>query len=315
MSLFLYQLCLVIFLLQGVSIPFLIVASGLLWWRHSRRLEALGKELEGARREGIKEDKLFERALEELPELRPLKCRNCGAGLLLRKTETLCPHCDTRGELPGDYAAAVSLKTRIAGLLKSASRHWRAASILTSRPVHWLFLLLIFVEPFVLFPAVLIGSNTYPDTWMDKTFEAMGERVTFLLMLAAFFGFIVWMILFIFLAGLGKSLRAKLPVVPVFEGETRGREAAACRTCGGPVEYGAGDFACVCDFCNVLNFRVRFVSRERARAEARETQTKSALFGAMEILEDFVGTFFFVAAILAVASVLLSLYYAVKNLL
>jgi hypothetical protein len=56
-------------------------------------------------------------------------------------------------------------------------------------------------------------------------------------------------------------------------------------------------------------------SIKRARSEEQKTRTKSLLFGAMEILEDFGGTFFFVSAILVGASMLLTIFYAVKNLL
>jgi hypothetical protein len=166
----------------------------------------------------------------------------------------------------------------------------------------------------VLFPVVLIGSNLYPEAWVDRVFGALGETVGFLVMLSAFLGFIVWMIVFIMLANLSKTLRAKLPVVPVLGGRARGREASSCQACGGGVEYDAGDFACLCGYCNVENFRVRFARRERAHAEEELTLTKAALFGAVEIIEDYVGSAFFLLAILASACVLLSLFYALKNL-
>ena len=208
----------------------------------------------------------------------------------------------------------MTLKSEVKGLLKSALRHWRVANLLTNRLVGWLFFLLIFIEPLVLFPAVIIGSNLFPGTWFDRAFEALGERTTFPVMLSAFFGFIVWMVVFIFLTTLSKSLRVELPVVPVFDGGARGRETASCQACGGGVEYDAGDFACLCDYCNVENFRARFARRERARSEELRTRTKSALFGAMEIVEDFVGTFFFVSTILVGASLLLTIFYVIKNL-
>ncbi len=307
-----YQVCLVIFLLQGISIPFLLIISGVLWWKQSQRIESLKKELELTRRKEIKSDQIFESILNGLPKLRPLNCGNCGGSVLLRETETLCPYCQARGDLPEDYAAAVSLKSQVKSLLKSAVRHWRVANVLTYPPVRWIFFLLIFIEPLVLFPTVVIGSNVFPNTWIDKTFEALGETTSFLIMLSAFFGFIIWMFLFIFLTNLSNSLRKELPVVPVFASEIRGRETASCQACGGGIEYDAGDFACLCSYCNVENFRVRFVRRERAHAEKQKTRTKSVLFGAMEILEDFVGTFFFVSVILVVASII---YYAIENLL
>jgi Zn finger protein HypA/HybF involved in hydrogenase expression len=310
-----YHVCLVIFLLQGISTPFLLVISGVLWWKQSQQLESLKKELEISRREKIKPDKIFELVLSKLPKLRPLNCINCGAGVLLQETQTFCPHCRSRGNLPEDYVAAVSLKWQVKNLFKSAVRHWRVANVITYPLVGWIFFLLIFIEPLVLFPTVLIGSNVFPDTWIDSAFSALGETTTFLIMLFAFFGFIIWMIVFIFLTTLSKNLRKKLPVIPVFEGELRGSETASCQACGGGIEYGAGDFVCICSYCNVENFRVRFVGSERAQAEKQKTQTKSVLFGAMEILEDFAGTFFFVSTILVGASILLTLFYAIKYLL
>jgi Zn finger protein HypA/HybF involved in hydrogenase expression len=310
-----YQVCLVIFLLQGFSIPILPIISGVLWLRRSRQLESLEKELNLTRQKNIKSDKTFELILNGLPKLRPLNCEHCGGSVLLQESTTLCPYCQTRGELPEDYAAAITLKSEVKSLLKSAVKYWRVANVLTNPLASWVFFLLIFIEPLVLFPAVIIGSNLFPDTRFDRAFAAFGETTSFLLMLSAFFGFIIWMIVFIFLAKLSKSLRLKLPVVPVFEGETGGRETASCQACGGGIEYDAGAFACLCGYCNVENFRVRFVRRERARSEEQKTRTEPVLFGAMEILEDFVGTFFFVSVILVGASMLLTIFYAVKNLL
>ena len=310
-----YQFCVVVFLLQGVATPFLLLGLGLVWRRQSRRLEALRRELESARGPDVKAERLFELALKRLPKLRPLKCANCAGGVLLREGETLCAYCGARGELPADYGAARSLKSQLRSLLRSAVRHWRVANVLTHPAARWGFFLLIFAEPLVLFPSVLVGSNLYPDAWVDRAFAALGETAGFVVMLAAFLGFIVWMVVFIMLSNLSRTLRAKLPAAPAFGGETRGREAAACQTCGGAVEYDANAFACLCDYCHVTNYRARFARRERARGERQAAETKSALFGAMDIIEDFVGSAFFLLLILAGAAVLLSLFYAVKNLL
>lgn len=310
---YLYQLCVVIFLLQGVSTPFVLAALGLLTWRQSRRLEALEKMLKRARRDEVKSGDAFERILAGLPKLKPLKCDECAGSVLLRADATLCTYCGTSGDLPEDYAAAVSLKSRLRRLLRSARAHWRVARILTHPVIRWVFILLIFAEPFVLFPAVVIGSSVYRDAWVDRAFGALGESVGFVVMLSAFLGFIVWMVVFILLSGLSKSLRKQLPAVPVFAPETRGRETARCQTCGGGIEYGAGDFACLCDYCNVVNLRVSFARRERAVAGGQLEQTKSLLFDAMRINDEYVGTAFFTLAILVGACLLLTLFYAIKN--
>jgi Zn finger protein HypA/HybF involved in hydrogenase expression len=308
-----YQLCVAVFLVQGVSIPLLLFLSGWLWWRQSRGVESLRAELKARAPKGVKPGDISELILKSLPVLKPLHCANCGGNVLLRETETLCPYCGARAPAPADYAAANSLRSEIKKLYASAVRHWRAANVLTFRPARWLFVLMIFAEPFVIFPAVLIGSNLFADTWADRGLKSMGETASFFVMLAAFLGFVVWMVVFICLATLAKSLRKNLPVVPVFEERVRRSETASCQSCGGAIEYDAGAFACACAYCNVENFRVQFARRERARSERQKTQTKSVLFGAAEIIEDLVGTFFFVLLFLTIASVLLVIVYAIRN--
>ena len=315
MFLYFYQIGLVVFLLQGVLTPLLVIAAGFVWQRQNRHLSAFELELREAKAMGRAAGRL-ESIIDRLPKLKPLNCSSCGAGMLLHADETLCSHCGVKGPLPDDYAAAVTLRPLVAGLVRSALRHWRLANFLTHPIVRSSFFLLIFFEPLVLFPVVLIGSNIYPDTWFDRAFTALGESGTFLIVLSAFFGFIIWMVVFIFLSTLSKSLRKDLPLKPKFEtDEISARETGNCQACGGGIEYAGGDFACLCAYCSVENFRVQFVSSERAASESRRSKTRSLLFGAMAIVEDFAGTFFFVLTILVGASVLLSLFYAVKNIL
>jgi Zn finger protein HypA/HybF involved in hydrogenase expression len=308
-----YQICIAVFLVQGVSIPFLLILSGWLWWRQNRVLESLSAKLKARAPKTVKPRDISELILKGLPVLKPLNCANCGGAVLLREAETFCPYCETRAPAPEDYAATTALRSEVRKLYASAVRHWRVANVLTFRPARWLFVSMIFAEPFIIFPAVLIGSNTFTDTWADRTLQSLGETASFFVMLAAFLGFVVWMVVFIFLAVLAKSLHKGLPVVPVFEERVRRFETASCQTCGGAIEYDAGAFACVCAYCNVENFRVRFTRRERAVSEKQKTQTKSVLFGAMEIIEEFVGTFFFVLLLLTIASVILVIVYAIKN--
>ena len=309
-----YQICLVIFLGQSVFLPLLIVWAGWLWSKQNRRLEALKKELGHERRLEKDAGKTIDGILAQLPQLQPLNCAACGAALLLQESETRCPNCEARGPLPSDYAAALSLKPQLTHLTRTALRYWHAANSLTWPPVAWLFFLLIFAEPLIIFPTVIIGSNLYPDTWFDQAFKAAGENLTFLIMLPAFFGFIIWMIVFIFLNSLSKSLRQKLPVMPRVAGNSQARQTANCQSCGGGIEYEARSFACICDYCRVENFRIQFARRERRQTEKQSTRTKSLLFAAMEIVDDFTGTFFLVMAILVGAAVLLTAFYTIKNL-
>ncbi len=310
-----YQLCATVFMLQGISLPLLVIISGILAWKQNHKLERLKRELHIERGKKLTASEISELMLKSLPQLKPLNCVNCGAGILLKERETLCTRCETRGELPQDYAQAAALKWEVRRLFRSAVRHWRIANILTRPAVGWLFFLMIFAEPLVIFPVTLIGSNMFPDTWIDRTLKAFGEDLSFLIMLFAFFGFVIWMIVFIFLNGLSKSLRRKLPVVPFLEPESSGREIAECQACGGGIEYDSKAFVTLCSYCNVENYRAQFVRRARVQGEKQQTETKSVLFGAMEILDDFVGTFFIVTLLLVGSAMLLGIIYAVKNLL
>jgi hypothetical protein len=313
MLFYLYLVCLSIFFLQGIALPFLVIGAGLLWWRHARELDRLEKGLAASRRKRGASAEDLPSVLAALPKLRPLTCDRCGGNVLLRAADTECAHCRTRGDLPEDYAAANALRRRLKRLLTRAIRHWRVANVLTHPLVGGAFFLLIFAEPLVLFPAVLVGSGAFPDTWMDRTLESLGATAGMFVAVPAFLGVIVWMVVFISLAALSKSLRRQLPVRPVLRGATRRREAASCQACGGGVEYDPDAFACLCGYCNVENFRVRFARRERTRSEARTAEAGFMLFGAMEIIDDFVGTFFFTALILVGASVVLVVIQAIAK--
>jgi Zn finger protein HypA/HybF involved in hydrogenase expression len=308
-----YLACSAIFLIQGLALPVLVLISGLVWRRQRREIDAFNTELQLAQHENLKSSPSLDVVLQALPKLQPLMCDHCGAGLLLQETQTFCPHCQKRGGLPEDYAAVTSLRLQIQAALKRAIRYWWAARVLSFRPLNWIFFLMIFAEPFVLFVTVLVGSSTFRETWLDKQFALLGETASFLIMLTAFCGLFIWMFLFIFLASLSKSLRTSLPAVPVFDPEIRGKKTASCQACGGGIEYEAGDFACICSYCNVDNYRVEFAKSERAKAEKGKTRAKSALFAAMGILEDYVGTFFFVGLILGGAFILLVIWIALTG--
>ena len=123
------------------------------------------------------------------------------------------------------------------------------------------------------------------------------------------------MVVFLMLFIMAKSLRAQLPALPVITKEVHRRETAQCQACGGGIEYDAGDFACVCPYCHVENFRVQFVRNERAREEKQTTQVKSVLFHAMQIIDDYVMTFVMFSGIFGVAFIILFGFGMIKALL
>ncbi len=295
----LYLAAVFIFFGQGLAMPLILVASGLFLWRHSRRaagLRADMKQDEGGKKSAAGS---INALIGALPRFKPLNCAGCGSGVLLRTDATLCPSCGTRGPLPEDYAKAASLNSKLKPLTASAQRNWRAANILSFPALRWIFTALIFGEP-LLFGAVLVGSDEFSKagTPIDTLLRALGKNGELIVGMLALVGFVIWMILFILLAGLSKGLRRKLPAVPVFKSAARARETANCQACGGAIEYETGKIASLCSYCHVENFRAQIARRERVEAEVKVSGIRSVLFGAMEIIEDFVSNVFIIFLIL-----------------
>ena len=297
-----YEVGLAVFLLQGALIPVLLLLSGTMWFRQMARLSGMERELAGERKQ---HRKTLTSLLGLVPKLQPLNCTNCGSVVALEVESVTCTSCDSAAELPRDYVATVKLRRTMNRLTGAAIRHWLLARVLTSTLVRWFFFLMIFAEPLI-FMIVLIGSETYRDTFFDGALEGMGEAWAFTLMLLSFAGFILWMIVFIFLSNLSKELRRDLPGFPHYrQKEIRRIEYSTCGSCGGGIRFGAHRFACLCNYCGVENFRAEHARRERATSEERQIMTKGTLFGAMEIVEDFIGTFFVTMAILSFAFLIL----------
>jgi Zn finger protein HypA/HybF involved in hydrogenase expression len=316
----LYEILSAIFIFQGVALPFLILFAAISSFRQYDRLEGLKKEVEARREKKGKPDGNSQAVLRALRKLKPLNCHKCGAGVLLQTDGILCPNCQTRDALPPDYGEVVALKPRIKRLAKSAMAHWRAAKALIHPVTRWTFFFLIFAEPGVILPALLVGGEVfrYQKTWMDRTLGSMNEMLggssdtmsgplLWLVGAPAFCGIFIWMIVFIFLSSLSKDLNRKLPAAPSLAKSAHGPQTGNCQACGGGLEYDAGDFASICSYCHVENLRVQFVRRERQKGERTEKETKSALFAAMTIIDDFVGTFWVVSVILGIGFVLLLL--------
>ena len=297
-----YQTCVVIALLQGISLPFVIVVFRKLSRRQRQESADLKRELDlvsgsrGVRGRKSSSTDVSQLIHDDLPRFQPLNCDACGAGVLLKETGTLCPHCETKGSLPEDYAAAVSLRTEVKRLLKSAVRHWRVANILTLPLITGALIALGVIEPLL---ALLLTAlvQTRGDTLAEKLMASLGTPLDALVYLFLISGIVIWSLMFLCLAVTGLELRKKLPVVPVFEDKVRRRETATCHSCNGAIEYDQNDFACICSYCNVENFRVRFTRRRRAESEQQKTRTNFALFGARRIIENYV-TLVYVGALI-----------------
>lgn len=311
MSVEFYQFCAVLFLAQGVALPVLAFVSGRAWLRQSSELEALSKEAPSAA-STRSEQQVLEKLLARLPKLAPLQCQSCGASLRLGSDAATCSHCVTRRPLPEDYAALARLRPLCAPLIARANRHARLANALQHPLTRFFFRAMIPVEP-GLFVVLVIGANLYPDTPVDRALQAIGEGPSLAVMLMSFLGFMIWMVVFIMLASLASELRKDLSALPALRPVAHARESASCAPCGGPIEYDGGALAALCDYCHVVSYRAHFAGQERAQARGKIDEADSLLFGAMRIIEDHTGTFFFTLSIMLVGSALLSVVCALAR--
>lgn len=303
----LVEIGLIVFFAQGALLLPLIAWAGFSWFRRMARLAALEKELGEDRKES---ERTLAKLLKRLPHLQPLSCANCGGALALDPAATICTRCHATAPVPADYAATIALRGRLGGLTRAALRQWLLARILISFPVRAFFFVMIFVEPLLLL-LVLIGGVEYQDTIMESVLEAIGETWGLVLGILSFGAFILWMVVFIYLTNLSKDLRRSLGAFPRFRrAADESLLFANCETCGGGVHFGSRAFAALCNYCGVENFRADHTARERAAGEERQLTARTTLFGAMEIIEDFTGSFFIVMTILTTAFGLLVLFSA-----
>ena len=296
-----YEAALLIFLFQGISFPFVVLFAYIICLRQWRRLQALQQK---ARASAVRLGFALSTAL--LPKFRPLNCPQCGAGMLLETNDIRCVHCQHREAVPKDYQRAVLLKNQVRQQLKSALRAWRLAWVLTSRPVVWFLGLLLIAEPIVLIPIVLVGSEKYPHTRIDDwlaPYQSTG--LPGLVGGISLMGGFTWWLGLAMLAGRSNSMRTKLPVFPVRTKELRGSETANCQSCGGAIQYDRGDFATICSYCHVENYRVQFARTERHRGEQEEFQAKFALFDALSIVNEFLFTIWIFGAMCVVTALLI----------
>ena len=297
-----YEIALVIFLLQGLLIPVLLLASGIALSRQLARLSVMERAVDRdrrQRREGL------DALLQSLPKLDPLQCDSCGSPVALEARSARCISCASVSELPADYRATRILRRALARVAAAAIRDWRIARVLASRPVLWLLRIMVVVEP-LLFVLVMIGAATFGDTFVDRAIEELPNELEYGLMTLAICGFIIWTIVFLMLAALAKDVRRKVPPFPdVHPGEVGAAEYAACEGCGGGIAFRPGSFAALCPYCAVATFRPAFARRERERSREQEVSTRASMFGALEIIGDFTAFFFITMAIMSVAFVIL----------
>ncbi len=315
-----FNVCESIYRAQGTLLPFLGVGLGFLSAAGTSELLDLYKRFDSdrKRRKSRKrktqngEDATPEAALEALPKIQPLNCAKCGAGVLLGETETHCPSCGTRGTVPEDYRQAALLKAQAAREIRRASLHWRVARALSHPAPGAIFFWLVFVELGVL-ATIALGSFYFG--W-DPAFSIRAPdfrpRALWWWCLLTM---PLWTMIFINLTQQSKQYRGRgktlSTLMPFLDAKDAKAEAANCQDCGGAIAYTAGDFASMCRYCNLVNYRARFVRFARDRAETVETRAGFSLFKARQINDSFVMDAFALIAVWGFGAGVVALFLAI----
>jgi len=298
-----FDSAILILLFQGLSLPFGVVVVYFICMRQWKRLLLIQRQAQAAARRGA-----FHKATQGLPEFKPLNCSRCGAGLLLEPEALRCPSCGHQCSVPSDYRAALTLKQNLQQLLRSAQGAWRFAWVLTSSPARGLLVLLIVAQAFALVPLALLDFDRRPDTPVFRFLATYPEGPLFFI---GVLGEVTWLIGFCLLIDLSKRMRRGLPVFPALSQELRASETGNCQSCGGAIQYESGDFAAICPYCHVENFRVQSTRTARGGGEEKQARMEFTLFGALNIVNEFLWTIWIWGAMAVVAA----LFFAGKELL
>jgi Zn finger protein HypA/HybF involved in hydrogenase expression len=294
-----------ILLFQGLSLPFGVVIVYFICMRQWKQLVAIQKHAGTAARRGS-----FHEAGRGLPAFEPLKCSKCGAGLVLEPDALHCGNCGHQSSVPPDYRAAVALKQNLQRLLRSAQGAWRFAWALTSRPARLLLVLLIAAQVLAFVPLALIDFDRRPDTAVFRYLATFPEGPLFFV---GVLGEASWLIGLCLLIDLSKRLRRGLPVFPLLTQELKVSETATCQSCGGAIHYDHRDFAAICPYCHVENFRVQSTRTARGRDEKHQSRVEFTLFGALNIVNEFLWTIWIWGAMAVAAALVIAGKIALSN--
>jgi hypothetical protein len=222
---------------------------------------------------------------------------------LLDPDSLRCPNCGHQCRVPPDYRAALVLKQNLQRLLRSAQAAWRFAWALTSIPARILLVLLIVAQALAVVPLALLDFDRRPDTAVFRFLATFPEGPVFFI---GVLGEASWLIGLCLLIDISKRMHRNLPVFPALSPEVQKRETATCQSCGGAIEYDRGDFATICPYCHVENFRVQSTRTARGRGEKQQAQMEFTLFGALNIVNEFLWTTWIWGAMAAAAALIIA---------
>lgn len=278
-----------IFFLQGALLPIGLGFALWYWWRTEQQATAFEQIMPKPR----DSRKTQANILHTLPVLEPLNCDSCAAGVVLTKTGTHCPNCGRDAPAPADYTAVLELKTQVAQMFARATSHTKVAQFLTHSWVQTLFWALAALQ-FAVLLGVLVTTEErfFLESQLKPLLEVLG--------IAGFFAVFILALVYWMLGALSAELRRQVPALPSLPLEAGQPKTAACRTCGGTLEFSATDFAALCSYCNVENYRAEFTQTARANQNSQLEQQQSVVLRSLAIIAQYPSTVVILVVLLLV---------------
>lgn len=199
----------------------------------------------------------------------PLNCSTCGASLAFDGDRLRCTHCSATEPVPESYKQVFELRGQGLRDIHEASRYLNRARVLTSGWLKGGLILAgtwLFVSPFFL----LITASD--DHRYDTLIKSFGNWVVLMGCSQ-----ILWIII-LFLTAINIT-KVSLTVPKLSDPKEAAKsEFSSCPTCGGGIQFGAGDLATLCGFCGVETFRpqVSWAVAKKAKGQAQVAQESLA---------------------------------------
>ncbi len=196
------------------------------------------------------------RKADDLPELQPLNCPSCGAGVPLNESAMNCRHCGTEFPVPPEYEEIRTARTKTARTLRRAERYWRIVKVLTSKRA--IVLALAAAVWLIVCLVVIIFAYGTPD--IDRFTQVASPQIMPVATL------VMWILMLLYIAlSVSMTIRKRLPKIDNI-GTAATEASGNCSNCGGAIRFERGDLAALCGYCGVATYRVKIAVRSAVEA-------------------------------------------------
>ena len=249
--------------IQAFLMPFMLVGGGI--WVFF-----------GFRPEKVKRAERRKESPKPKEKLKPLNCTKCAAALAFDGNLLRCTHCDSTQPVPESYAEIFEHRSQGLKDIHEASAYLNKARILTSNWLKAVIIILglwLFLSPIFL---LIAASNDHRHDALIKWFG------NWIILVGA--SQVLWVIICFMTAA--SITKVKLTVPKLSDPKEAVRpEFAGCGSCGGGIQFAAGDLATLCGFCGVETFRSQISWSVAKKAKGQAQVAKESLAKAQQACE------------------------------